>query len=105
MFDRIIGHHNAAKIVSDEAKGPDLYQVFSYAIKRGTKSVYLLYPMFRFEDEEDTTASLEIPFIVDGSTHTIVVHIVRLPFIFEDDEFKTKRLLSNILLKIFSKGP
>ena len=39
--------------ISNEAKQGDLYQVLEYARKRGIQDVYLLYPMYRYEDKEE----------------------------------------------------
>ena len=40
------------KIVAEEPSQTDIYQVCEYARKRGLKDVFLLYPMYRYEDVE-----------------------------------------------------
>jgi len=101
-ISRIKGNPDARHNVYQEAHQPDLYQMFSYAIKRDVKDIYLLYPMFRFEDEEDTIPQLEISHPVNDVTHTITVHVVRLPFIFEDDTDLTASRLKSVINSIFA---
>lgn len=84
--------------VAREASQADLYQVFAYAARRGVGDVYLLYPMFRLEDEEDSAARLVIPF----AEREVNVHIVRLPFVFGDDAEVTRARLASVLEAIFS---
>lgn len=81
------------KIVQDETTQADVYQVCEYARKRGTKEVFLLYPMFRYEEKE-----LQFPI---GSSGDIKIYFVRLPFVFEEDEQKTKMQLRDVIKKIF----
>jgi len=77
----------------------DLYQVIEYAAHRELTDVYLLYPMYRYESEENEDTFL-VRETVSGK-QKISVHIIRLPFIFEDDIEITKRLLAKEILKIF----
>lgn len=88
---------NYAESINDEVKQADLYQMVTYAWKRGVKDVYLLYPMFRFEEAEPTYpyAVCESP---DGN---INIHFIRMPFIFEEDEEKTKQQLTYVIKSIF----
>ena len=84
--------------ISNEAKQGDLYQVLEYARKRGIQDVYLLYPMYRYEDKEE-----EFPVAVSESpTGDINVHFIRMPFIFEDNEEKTKQQLTDVIKAVFN---
>ena len=78
-------------------KQSDLYQVTTYALKHGLSNVYLLYPLYRFEDEEPTGAEFVERF-PDGTQ--IGVHALRIPFVFENDEQKTKDILRNVIESI-----
>jgi len=100
-ISRIKGNPEEMHNLSREANQSDLYQMYSYAIKRGVSKVYLLYPKYRFEDEEDTIPQLVITRNVDGELKNVIVHIVRIPFIFEDDIESTKLRLSSVINNIF----
>ncbi len=85
------------KIVTEEPKQTDIYQVCEYARKCNISDVYLLYPMFRYEENEPA-------FPVGKSKSeqgTIRVHFVRLPFVFEEDGMHTKKMLRKVILDIF----
>ena len=85
------------KVVSEEPKQTDIYQVCEYARKRNISDVYLLYPLFRYEDNEpDFPIGKSM-----GERGDINIHFVRLPFIFEDDEQKVKEQLSYVIRDIF----
>lgn len=78
-------------------KQGDLYQVLEYARKRDIKDVHLLYPMYRYEEKED-----EFPFAVSESpSGNINIHFIRIPFIFEENEEKTKQQLIEVIKQIF----
>ena len=67
------------------------------AWKRGAKDVYLLYPMYRYEETEP-----EFPYAVcESPTGNINIHFIRMPFIFEEDEKKTRSQLVNVIRTIF----
>lgn len=83
--------------IGNEVKQGDMYQVLEYARKRNIGDVYLLYPMYRFEEKEE-----EFPIAVSESTSgNINVHFIRMPFIFEEDEDKTKKQLTEVITSIF----
>lgn len=85
------------RIVSQEPKQTDIYQVCEYARKRNIGDVYLLYPMYRYEEKE-----VSFPTGVSRSpSGDINVHFIRIPFIFEDDE-KIKNQLQEVIKQIFS---
>lgn len=85
------------KVVSEEPKQTDIYQVCEYARKRNVSDVYLLYPMYRYEDAE--------PHYPVGKSQSesgdINIHFIRLPFIFEEDESQVKTQLTAVIKRIF----
>lgn len=82
--------------ISNEAKQGDLYQVLEYARKRDIQDVYLLYPMYRYEEKEE-----EFPVAVSESpSGDINVHFIRMPFIFEEDEDKTRQQLTDDMIPL-----
>lgn len=86
------------RVVAEEPKQTDIYQVCEYARKRGISDVYLLYPMFRYEENEPHFPVGKS----QGASGDINIHFVRLPFIFEDDEEKVKAQLRDVIKRIFS---
>lgn len=84
--------------ISTEVRQGDLYQVLEYARKRDITDVYLLYPMYRYEEKED-----EFPVAVSESpSGDINVHFIRLPFIFEEEnEEKTRQQLTDVIMSVF----
>ena len=85
------------KIVAEETNETDVYQVCEYARNLGLSDVYLLYPMYRFEEKENA-------FPVGESKDPkgiINVHLIRLPYVFEEDEEDTKNQLKDVLIDIF----
>ena len=86
-------------MVNEEAKSNDIYQVLTYARTREVGDVYLLYPLFRYEDIEPDNP-IGISTTVSG-TDPINVHLIRLPFVFEDDVETTKQKLAKVILSIF----
>ena len=84
--------------ISNEAKQGDLYQVLEYARKRDIEDVYLLYPMYRYEEKEE-----DFPVAVSESpSGDINVHFIRMPFIFEEEnEEKTKHQLVDVIKSVF----
>ena len=84
--------------ISTEAKQSDLYQVLEYARKRDIGDVYLLYPMYRYEEKEE-----EFPVAISESPKgNINVHFIRLPFVFEENNEEWTRLqLAETIKSIF----
>ena len=86
------------KIVSEEPKQTDIYQVCEYARKRNVSDVYLLYPMFRYEKNE--------PHFPVGKSQSesgdINIHFIRLPFIFEENTDNVKMQLISVIKQIFA---
>lgn len=86
------------KIVSEEPKQTDIYQVCEYARKRNISDVYLLYPMYRYERNEPCFPVGKS----QGKGGNINIHFIRLPFIFEEDENILKEQLKAVIFSIFS---
>lgn len=95
---RFEGNNDVKRTVTTEVAQPDLYQVIEYAAHRDLDKAYLLYPMYRYEADEPADVVLERKSV---SGKKVFVHIVRLPFIFEDDYQKTKDSLAKSILNIF----
>ncbi len=90
-------------IVNNEVSQSDLYQVITYASKRNTDKAYLLYPTYRFEDIETKTPIMKSKVKdKDGLEKEINVHVVRLPFVFEEDIDKVKSNLKQVIEGIFA---
>lgn len=99
MINRFDGSDDIKDIVSNEAKSQDIYQVLTYARTRGLQDVYLLYPMFRYEENEPKNPyGINLTPVGDNP---IRVHLVRLPFVFEKDEEKTKQCLVKAIQNLF----
>ena len=99
MMDRFENSPDIRGIVNSEASSSDVYQVLTYARTRRLKDIYLLYPMFRYEEMET-----EFPIGInttDIGGEPINVHLVRLPFVFESDVDKTKSQLRMVIDRIF----
>ena len=88
--------------MNNEVSQSDLYQVITYASKRNTDKAYLLYPTYRFEDIETKAPIMKSKVKdKDGLEKEINVHVVRLPFVFEDDIDKVKSNLKQVIKNIF----
>lgn len=92
-LSRFEDNEDYAANIDSEVKQGDMYQVLEYARKRSLSDVYLLYPMYRYEDKET-----EFPIAVSDD---INVHFIRLPFIFEDNEEETRKKLTDTIKLIF----
>lgn len=101
MTSRFQDNIDIKKSISNDISQGDLYQVREYAAKRGLSDAYLLYPLFRYEDDEPEFPVLKGSIMVNGQNHDINVHIIRLPFIFEDDIDSIKIRLASIINDIF----
>ena len=86
QLDRIESSHSSAIAIQQQVSESDIRQVLSYALKRNLSEAYLLYPVFRYESlDEKQEVSLVSSISVDGMVHNMIVHIIRIPFIFEKD--------------------
>ena len=84
------------KIVNEEPKQTDIYQVCEYARKRDLGDVFLLYPMYRYEDVEPHYPVGRS----EGKYKDINIHFIRLPFVFEEDTEYGKEMLAGEIRKI-----
>jgi len=100
-ISRIKGNKDAVLSIRAEANQPDLYQMFTYAIKRNVRDIYLLYPMFRLEEDADSAIEMHVDFKMENESYKLRVHIIRLPFIFEDDIEPIKERLTATIQEIF----
>lgn len=86
--------------LSEEIKQADLYQMVTYAWKRGVSDVYLLYPMYRYETTEPA-----FPYAICESPETpkgdIAIHFVRVPFVFEENDSMVVSQLEKLLASLF----
>ena len=88
---------NFREVLASEIAQSDMYQVLQYARKQDISDVYLLYPMYRHEQEET-----DFPVgISESPSGDIRVHFIRIPFVFEEDYDMTKRLLSYTIRMLF----
>ncbi len=99
QLPRFDGNEDVKSTVTNYVKQGDIYQVVEYAAHRDLDKAYLLYPMYRFECEEPEDVVLER---VSQSGKKIDIHVVRLPFVFEDDIEKTKQVLATSIKRIFA---
>jgi len=89
-------------MISKEIKQEDMNQICEYARKRAASDVYLLYPLYRREDDEPKAPPKAISQADSGD---VTVHYVRLPFVFEEDnEDNIKRRLRKIIIDIFNEA-
>ena len=84
-----------ANMFSTETNTRDIDQMLAYAYRRGVKDVFLLYPMYRNEELDLRQVKGIIPEYTGEKE--IVIHLVRLPFVFEKDTEKTKQMLSDTI--------
>lgn len=85
------------KVVSEEPKQTDIYQVCEYARKRNISDVFLLYPMYRYEEAEPHFPIGKS----QGASGDINIHFIRLPFVFEEDTDQIKQQLADVIKDIF----
>lgn len=98
MISRFETSEDIKESLKEEISQSDLYQMVSYAVKRGVSDVYLLYPLFRSEENEPV---FPVATINLNSGSQIRIHLVRLPFVFEEDIETTKINLTNCIEKMF----
>lgn len=99
-MERFDGNEDLHRTIENEVKSGDIYQVITYARTRSISDVYLIYPLFRYEENEPNYP-YGINTTVSGAD-PINVHLVRVPFVFEDDIENVKIHLREAIEKIFS---
>ena len=101
-IDRIENTAESAAAIQSQISIDDLRQIREYAYKRNLKEGYLLYPAFRYEDlEQPQVVTLRGHILVDGEKHSIDVYVMRIPFVFEDNEKETTDRLFACINSIF----
>ncbi len=100
MTDRFEESEDIRQSLVKNVSQSDLYQIVAYAVKRDLQDVYLLYPMFRYEDEEPDMPLMKIEHLVEGQTGPVNVHIARVPFVFEENSEETKEKLTRVIEKL-----
>ncbi len=78
----------------------DIKQMAIYAVKRGAKKLFLLYPLHLSEEPE--TDKIEYNIKLDDN-QSIPLEILKVPFVFEDDISETKKKLTSLLNKVLSE--
>lgn len=102
-ISRFTGNDYYYENIQKEANQTDLYQVITYASKAGLKDVYLLYPMFRYEEIEDIIIHPTAECDFELFKTTIRIHFVRIPFVIEKDNYEQfKQQLSYVITSILS---
>ena len=102
MISRFSGNTDLKKSISEDISQSDLYQVREYAAKRGLNKAYLIYPLFRFENDEPSNLVLKGSIKIEEKEYDVDVHVVRLPFVFDGDINAVKERLSKIIVDIFN---
>lgn len=101
QISRFEGSEDLKAQLTAQITSTDLYQVLEYAVSRGLGDVYLLYPLYRYEENEPTYPTMKREVTVGGVKYIINVHPIRLPFIFEEDIDATKNNLRTVINSIF----
>ncbi len=99
-IERFEGNDDLHAIINGEVSSSDIYQVITYAHTRSISDVYLLYPLYIGEDIEPY-APVGVNTTVDADKQ-INVHLVRIPFVFEENEDKVKQNLTTVINDIFA---
>lgn len=94
-ISRFESEEQVIDVVEKEIKQSDIYQVCEYARKRGASDVFLLYPMFRYEEPEPY-----YPIGISNGKYNVNIHFVRVPFVFEENESFLKDQLTSLLKRV-----
>lgn len=76
----------------------DMKQMAVYAVKRGAKQLFLLFPLHKNEYPE--TIEIRYDILLDDYESRIPLEIVKVPFVFDSDEEKMRNLLELVLKKV-----
>ena len=95
-FDKI--KENKKLGISDN----DMKQMAVYAVKRGAKKLFLIYPLHK--DEEPETIQVRYDIKLNDSIHSVKIplEILKVPFAFSKNIEESKSLLISILNKVIS---
>jgi len=103
QLDRIENTRESAQAIQQQVSMDDLRQIREYAFKRGLNEGYLLYPIYRYEDFDlPQKVQLKGYIVVNDIKHYIDVYVIRVPFVFEEDERSTVAALTETLDRIFN---
>jgi len=103
QLDRIENTRESAQAIQQQVSMDDLRQIREYAFKRGLNEGYLLYPIYRYEDfDQPQKVQLKGYIVVNDVKHYIDVYVIRVPFVFEEDERSTVAALTETLDRIFN---
>lgn len=78
----------------------DMKQMAIYAVKRGAKKMFLLYPLHKCEEPESIEVRYDIR-LDDNVESSIPLEILKIPFIFDSDIDNTKEMIKSILSKVY----
>lgn len=78
----------------------DMKQMAVYAAKRGAKKLFLLYPLHKTELPETIEVRYDVKFDDSGASKKVPLEVLKVPFAFNEDINKTKKMLITILSKI-----
>ena len=78
----------------------DMKQMAIYAIKRGAKKLYLIYPLHKNEALENIEIRYDILLNVKGQHSRIPLEIVKIPFLFLENKKRTIEILTSIFDKM-----
>ena len=78
----------------------DMQQMATYANRRGAKKLYLLYPLYRGTEPDNTEVIFNILNGPEGNVKKIPLQILQVPFSLCDDVDGTKKLLQKILQQV-----
>lgn len=84
--------------LGNEMRSSDIYQVLEYANKNDLQDVFLLYPLIRNE----SITNNHVVGQCNVQKQVVNVHIVKVPFVFEEDEENMKNILKNELMKLLN---
>lgn len=73
----------------------DVKQMAIYAVKRGAKKLYLLFPLYRNEPPEVINITYNL--VLEEDDSKIPLQILKIPFVFARDAESTKEIIRSIL--------
>lgn len=96
-IDRFENFDNSKKLgISDD----DIKQMAIYAIRRGAKKLFLIYPLHKSEKPETIKIQYDILLDKDDTLHKVPLEILKVPFVFDKNTTDITKLLIPILSNI-----
>ncbi len=80
----------------------DMKQMAVYALKRGAKKLFLVYPLHKNEEMETLEVRYDIYIDEADAAKCIPLEILKVPFACRENETKSKEMLRKIFDKIFT---